>query len=138
MLLAEPIAWRTIRPAFAYELEPGFAPEQDNVPATKPWLDPEQMKLAQKVLDNHMQRSKRGIRDRSGERYGKLLVLKLHRMSARTSTWLCICECGKTKIVASGNLLSHNTQSCGCLRRESGRRNLAKALAAKLAKGRAA
>lgn len=30
--------------------------------------------------------------------------------------WLCLCECGNTTRVATSNLLSGHTKSCGCLR----------------------
>ena len=33
--------------------------------------------------------------------------------------WLCKCECGGTCAVASGNLRSGNTKSCGCLTHSS-------------------
>ena len=35
--------------------------------------------------------------------------------------WECSCECGKTCVVASGNLRSGSTKSCGCLLRDTAR-----------------
>jgi len=35
--------------------------------------------------------------------------------------WHCLCDCGKTKIVAGSHLQSGATRSCGCLSRESAR-----------------
>lgn len=32
--------------------------------------------------------------------------------------WLCLCDCGKEKIVQSSHLLNGNTTSCGCYRHE--------------------
>jgi hypothetical protein len=137
LLRAEPIAWRTIRPALAYELELGFAPEVDK----HPWLNPEQMALAQQVMANEKaRRHTRGIRDRTGERHGRLVVLGLARMSGRTSTWRCQCDCGTICIVSSLNL--GYTRSCRCLKREAARRNALKAHQARRgatkAKGRVA
>lgn len=33
--------------------------------------------------------------------------------------WYCECDCGNSCLVASSNLLSGNTQSCGCLKEKS-------------------
>lgn len=38
----------------------------------------------------------------------------------RNILWLCVCECGKTKIIRNSSLLSEKTKSCGCLRSENG------------------
>ena len=32
--------------------------------------------------------------------------------------WICLCDCGETTEVLATNLLSLNTTSCGCLRKE--------------------
>lgn len=54
--------------------------------------------------------------DLSGETYGRLTALRPTTARRQTSiVWLCICECGALKIVASGSLRSRNTKSCGCL-----------------------
>lgn len=37
--------------------------------------------------------------------------------------WLCICSCGKEKIVLTNSLLQGKTKSCGCLSKESSRDN---------------
>jgi hypothetical protein len=55
--------------------------------------------------------------DRSGHRYGRLTVIQLINPVKRL--WLCRCDCTKTTIVRGRNLISGNTQSCGCWRRES-------------------
>lgn len=31
--------------------------------------------------------------------------------------WLCICDCGNTKLVQTGNLIQKKALSCGCLRK---------------------
>ena len=57
-----------------------------------------------------------------GQRFGKLLVIK---RSANTkqgkATWICKCDCGKTKEkpVVSNDLTSGKVRSCGCLYKES-------------------
>lgn len=60
------------------------------------------------------------IRDISGNRYGKLLAVKRvpfkYSSGRAISKWLCICDCGESKIVALKALNSNATRSCGCLR----------------------
>lgn len=50
--------------------------------------------------------------DLSGNRYGKLLVVSLERIGPRS--YLCQCDCGKTSIAKSNDLVSGKTKSCGC------------------------
>lgn len=57
-----------------------------------------------------------------GQKFGRLTVLDPEhrvRMSTRTRrAMLCRCDCGATKAVAPGDLLSGHTTSCGCRRAE--------------------
>lgn len=57
-----------------------------------------------------------------GQRYGRLLVMKKGLSSKKASggnaRWVCICDCGKEKLVGSSDLRSGNSQSCGCLQKE--------------------
>jgi hypothetical protein len=41
----------------------------------------------------------------------------------RYSQWLCQCECGKTCKVASARIRDGHVKSCGCLHRETARKN---------------
>lgn len=59
------------------------------------------------------------IRDLTGCRYGMLLVLENAGLvsypgGAKTSLWLCRCDCGVEKVVAMPTLVEGGTQSCGC------------------------
>jgi len=56
--------------------------------------------------------------DLTGRVYGRLTVLEDVGRKNRGVIWRCICECGNFIDVASGNLQSGNTQSCGCYKRE--------------------
>jgi hypothetical protein len=48
----------------------------------------------------------------SGDRFGKLLVIK---KSDYKKNWFdCLCDCGNTRTVASHILLSGHLKSCGC------------------------
>ncbi len=57
-------------------------------------------------------------------RFGKLIAVELildqelknlQKSTKRNAAWLCKCDCGGKKIVASRSLLKGNTKSCGCL-----------------------
>ncbi len=41
-----------------------------------------------------------------------------HRVSDSRGKWLCICECGISRVVASSDFKSGKSKSCGCLRIE--------------------
>lgn len=49
-----------------------------------------------------------------GQRFNKLVVLKLAGSKSGNSQWLCQCDCGKQKIIAAGSLQQNLTKSCGC------------------------
>lgn len=58
-------------------------------------------------------------RDLTGERFGRLIVLKEApgRNEANQICWECRCDCGKTVDVTSGMLVAGYKKSCGCLSR---------------------
>lgn len=60
------------------------------------------------------------IKDLSGQKFGKLNVLKFNNINRknRHAVWLCICDCGSEILVESSRLTSGNTKSCGCLKAE--------------------
>ena len=54
----------------------------------------------------------------AGLRFGKLLVVRRHYENIRkTVAWDCLCDCGAEAVVPSGALVSGNTTSCGCRKR---------------------
>ncbi len=60
-----------------------------------------------------------GIKDRTGQRYGRLIALcAVGRDTKGRVLWKCKCDCGNEKIVSSNNLCSGHSNSCGCLRSE--------------------
>lgn len=56
------------------------------------------------------------MKDLSGKRFGKLLVLQPtdQRGKARQIVWLCKCDCGNTTCVVGQSLRNNLTSSCGC------------------------
>lgn len=65
--------------------------------------------------------------DLMGKKFGRLTVIEKidkprnSKTKNRGTYWLCNCSCdNKTIIVSGASLRSGNTQSCGCLQKESG------------------
>ena len=60
--------------------------------------------------------TKTNMKDLTNKRFGKLTVIqKVGQNNKNNFLWLCQCDCGNTKVIASTNLISGHTQSCGCL-----------------------
>ena len=57
-------------------------------------------------------------KDLTGQRFGRLIVIREAGRKCGYVAWLCRCDCGGEVVVTSSHLRSGNTQSCGCLRRE--------------------
>lgn len=54
------------------------------------------------------------------KRYGRLVVLSRYCDNGElTDKWMCLCDCGTTKLVSYECLRSVKTKSCGCLRKET-------------------
>ena len=58
------------------------------------------------------------VKDQTGRRYGKLLVLQRAGSNQAGATWVCHCDCGRDTVVNSSNL--NRTRSCGCLHNHDG------------------
>lgn len=59
--------------------------------------------------------------DLTGKRFGRLVVIRQEGMSPgkrKRSLWLCVCDCGQTKLSSIATLRSGDCLSCGCLVRE--------------------
>ena len=53
-----------------------------------------------------------------GKKFGKLIVSKRLPNNKRSeAVWLCVCDCGRTKIVKTNNLTSGKITHCGCSKR---------------------
>ena len=54
-----------------------------------------------------------------GQKFGRLLVIKkMDNNKWGSCRWLCVCDCGKEKIIRDSHLKSGHTKSCGCLHKE--------------------
>ena len=56
----------------------------------------------------------------AGQRFGRWVVLEYagKRSKQQAYSWLCRCDCGKTKVVLGSSLRYQESQSCGCLCRD--------------------
>lgn len=57
-------------------------------------------------------------KDLTDQKFGKLTVVKKAGSCSNGVLWKCKCECGNETIVASSQLQSNKTKSCGCLQKE--------------------
>jgi hypothetical protein len=64
-------------------------------------------------------------KDLSGQRFGRLAVL-LRAEKGPGPYFLCVCDCGRERVVKSSNLSSGKTVSCGCYHRDERSRALTK------------
>ena len=66
-------------------------------------------------------------KDITGQRFGMLTVMKRAGTNQhRKALWKCKCDCGRTTVVSSVDLVTGNTKSCGCLGKNYAKRNLMK------------
>lgn len=54
----------------------------------------------------------------TGEKFGRLKVVRRDWTKRNRVYWICICDCGNVKSVESGNLKSGHVTSCGCYQKE--------------------
>lgn len=58
------------------------------------------------------------LKDLTGQKFGKLTVIERAENQGKYTCWLCKCECGTLITVRSTNLLTGNTKSCGCYKKD--------------------
>lgn len=57
--------------------------------------------------------------DLIGQKFGRLIVIKrVEKDRWGNYKWLCICICGKEKVIPGSDLKKNKTKSCGCLHDE--------------------
>lgn len=54
-----------------------------------------------------------------GKRFGRLVVVGFHSVGhSRLARYICLCDCGKYKVICGGSLRRGKTVSCGCKKYE--------------------
>lgn len=56
--------------------------------------------------------------DLTGQKFGRLTVIKQSASQNNRVTWLCECECGNVCTARGYKLKDGSKSSCGCLKRE--------------------
>lgn len=56
--------------------------------------------------------------DLTGQKFGRLTVIKRAENTSSQNLRLCQCDCGNTTIVHASKLKSNHTRSCGCYKTE--------------------
>lgn len=76
--------------------------------------------------ENVMKLSNRA-KDITGHRFGRLLVMGPIKISERNRevVWECLCDCGKKLSVIGSVLRNGHTKSCGCLKSDVAKKNMA-------------
>lgn len=63
--------------------------------------------------------------DLSGQRFGKLTVLRPAENIGAVTAWVCRCDCGREIVIRTSHLRNGGNRSCGC---SGGSRNARKSL----------
>lgn len=58
--------------------------------------------------------------DLTGQKFGRLTVIKQDKTRTPGVYWICKCKCGWFTSVAANSLIGGHTQSCGCLKMSRG------------------
>lgn len=58
-------------------------------------------------------------KDLTGQRFGRLVAIEAtDQRKGKCVVWKCVCDCGNTAFIRSGDLISGNNVSCGCKKKE--------------------
>lgn len=58
------------------------------------------------------------MNDLTGQKFGRLIVLRRSQTKNTKIFWLCKCECGKIHEASGALLVRGNIKSCGCYKRD--------------------
>lgn len=61
---------------------------------------------------------KTALKDMTGQRFGRLVVMERSAKTRRAAQWLCRCDCGKSAVSNGDNLRRGLAKSCGCISTE--------------------
>ena len=62
-----------------------------------------------------MPKDKEPIHDITGQRFGMLTAIRREKSKNGKTQWLCACDCGEERVVATSLLKSGKIRHCGCL-----------------------
>lgn len=68
---------------------------------------------------------RRTFEDLTGQRFGRLVVIGRDDRGSRKTYFSCKCDCGNVKSVRADSLKAGLIRSCGCMKKEQDRTNLA-------------
>lgn len=74
--------------------------------------------------------------DLTGQRFGRLTVIGIDDRNTKKTFYYCQCDCGEIKSVRSDSLICGAIRSCGCMKKEQDRKNLAANHSHKMSKTR--
>jgi hypothetical protein len=57
--------------------------------------------------------------DLTNKNFGRLRALRRGKSRGKHGYWLCVCECGRRKLIRTDSLLAGMIRSCGCYYRET-------------------
>lgn len=60
--------------------------------------------------------------DLTGDRFGRLVAVRVLGKKNGAYVWECLCDCGNTTFVCGSKLTNGHTKSCGCIRKEGVRK----------------
>ena len=66
------------------------------------------------------------LKDLTGQRFNRLLVIERYGTICGNAAWLCKCDCGKQAVVIGADLTKNHTKSCGCWRNQLSRERCTK------------
>lgn len=75
-------------------------------------------KAQSEILRAKPQDLPRQVHDISGKVYNRITVLDYAGRRGNNTMWLCLCECGETKLINGAALKNGAIKSCGCLHTE--------------------
>jgi hypothetical protein len=113
--ISAPESWRDYE-VFLFEMKerpPGTIldrndPAKDYGPNNCAWRTPLEARQNQR-------QGRRPPEDLIGQRFGRLVAVRLSHVKDGHAHWLCQCDCGGNRIAAAHNLKRGHTRSCGCL-----------------------
>lgn len=58
------------------------------------------------------------LKDMTGQRFGRLVVIERNGSKHGNAAWLCECDCGTRKTISGNEMRNGGTVSCGCFHDE--------------------